>query len=298
MMNVNTLLKSASKITSLPIVKSLSKAANSTPDTDDIEGYLKAQRLAHQCASEIASMLRPGWSEAHTAELMNTWLNDHGVDSFFHKAFVWFGDRTRFDGVRNYFEYLPSKRVLRDDEVFILDIAPIVGSYICDIGYSGCIGINADFEKAHAYLINLRERIPEMFSKKSSGAAIWAAIDQDMMEHGYENIHAKYPFSVLGHRIHKSSLERVKANFINFGWQSYWEFISRGVFGQLLNQNFEGDLTGLWAIEPHIGTINFGAKFEEILLVKDGKAEWLDPSEFGLLKKLSFEPNFDQEPVI
>ncbi len=286
MMNVNSLLKSASKITSLPIIKTLSKAANFTPQTGDIEGYLKAQRLAHKCASEIAGMLRPGWSEAHTAELMNTWLRDHKVDSFFHKAFVWFGERTRFDGVRNYFEYLPTKRVLRADEVFILDIAPIVDGYICDIGYTDCMGTNTEFEDARAYLKELRDRIPAMFSQKLSGGEIWAAIDQDIKQHGYENIHAKYPFSVLGHRIHKSSLEWVKANFINFGWQSYWEFISRGVFGQLLNQNFEGDLTGLWAIEPHLGASTFGAKFEEILLVEDGKAQWLDPTELGLLTRI------------
>ncbi len=285
MISVNSLLKSASKITSLPIVKTLSKGANLAPEIGDIEGYLKAQRLAHKCASEIASMLRPGWSEAHTAEMMNTWLHDHKVDSFFHKAFVWFGERTRFDGVRNYFEYLPSKRVLREDEVFILDIAPIIDGYICDIGYTDCMGTNPAFEEARAYLKDLRDRIPAMFDQKSSGGAIWTVIDQDMAQHGYENIHAKYPFSVLGHRIHKSSLERVKANFINFGWQSYWEFISRGVFGQLLNQNFEGDLTGLWAIEPHLGTRSFGAKFEEILHVEDGKARWLDPTEPGLLTR-------------
>ncbi len=286
MMNVNSLLKNASKITSLPIVKTLSKAANLTPTVDDVAGYLRAQRLSHKCASEIAGMLRPGWSEAHTAELMNTWLHDHKVDSFFHKAFVWFGERTRFDGVKNYFEYLPTKRVLREGEVFILDIAPIVDGYICDIGYTDCIGANKEFEEARAYLKELRDHIPLMFGQNSTGGAIWKEIDEDMAQHGYENIHAKYPFSVLGHRIHKSSLERIKANFINFGWQSYWEFISRGVFGQLLNQNFEGDLTGLWAIEPHIGTPTFGAKFEEILLVEDGRAQWLDPTELGLLTRV------------
>lgn len=286
-MNVNSLLKSASKITSLPIVKNFSKAANLNPSVEDIEGFLKAQRLAHKCASEIAGMLRPGWSEAHTADMMNTWLHDHKVDSFFHKAFVWFGDRTRFEGVKNYFEYLPTKRVLRDDEVFILDIAPIIDGYICDIGYTHCMGSNPEFEKARAYLKDLRDRIPLMFSQNASGGSIWNKIDQDMVIHGYDNIHAKYPFSVLGHRIHKSSLEGLKANFINFGWQSYWEFISRGVFGQLLNQNFEGDLTGLWAIEPHIGTESFGAKFEEILLVKDGHAKWLETTELGLLTRCS-----------
>jgi hypothetical protein len=65
---------------------------------------------------------------------------------------------------------------------------------------------------------------------------------------------------------------------LNFGWQSYWEFLSRGLFGQLLNAHYEGKLEGLWAIEPHIGGPGFGAKFEQLLWVQDGKAEWLGES--------------------
>lgn len=283
MINVNSLLKSASKITALPFVKVLSEPANHAPDLAEIEGYLKAQRLARQAATEIAAMLQPGWSETYTAEMMNTWLQDNGVASFFHKSFVWFGERTRFDGVKNYYDYLPGKRVLRENEVYILDVAPIVENYICDIGFSNCFGNDPEFEKARSYLAGLRAAIPGMFRTLTSGSGIWNAIDENILSHDFENIHKKYPFSVLGHRIHKSRLAGIKASLINFGWQSYWELLSRGLFGQLLNQNFEGDLTGLWAIEPHIGTHTFGAKFEEILLVETGGCRWIEDDGFGLL---------------
>lgn len=283
MISVNSILKSASKITSLPIVKMVSVAANHAPDLVEIEGYLKAQRLARQAAVEIAAMLQPGWSEAYTAEMLNTWLLDHRVESFFHKAFVWFGERTRFDGVRNYYDYLPGKRVLRENETYILDVAPIVGGYICDIGFSNCFGSDPEFETCRSYLAELRSAIPELFQTLSTGSGIWNAIDENILSNSFENIHKKYPFSVLGHRIHKSRLQGIKANLINFGWQSYWELLSRGLFGQLLNQNFEGDLKGLWAIEPHIGTPTFGAKFEEILLVDENGCRWIEDDGIGLL---------------
>lgn len=283
MVNVSSLLKNASKITALPVVSLLSSGANRAPIAGEIEAYLHGQRLARQAVKEIAAMLRPGWSEAKTAELINTWLHDNGVESFFHKAFVWFGERTRFDGVTNYFDYLPGKRVLREGEIYILDVAPIVKGYICDIGYTDCYGKDEQFAQAQTYLVELRRDIPKLFTEKTSGAAIWAAIDDDIIAHGYENIHKKYPFSVLGHRIHRSRVQGLKANFINFGWQSYWEFTSRGIFGQLLNQNFEGDLTGLWAIEPHFGTEKWGAKFEEILVVDQHGAHWLEDDGIGLL---------------
>lgn len=283
MISVNSLLKSASKITSLPIVKVLSEAANQAPKSQEIEGFLSAQRLARQAATDIAAMLQPGWSETYTADMINTWLRDNGVESFFHKAFVWFGERSRFDGVRSYYDYLPGKRVLRENEVFVLDVAPIVDGYICDIGYSNCFGTDPEFEKARGYLADLRQAIPNMFQALSTGSEIWNAIDENIRRNDFENIHKKYPFSVLGHRIHRSRLQGIKANLINFGWQSYWELLSRGLFGQLLNQNFEGDLTGLWAIEPHIGTATFGAKFEEILVVDETGCRWIEEDGIGLL---------------
>jgi hypothetical protein len=83
--------------------------------------------------------------------------------------------------------------------------------------------------------------------------------------------------------VHRVKSEAALPALVNFGWQSYWEFLSRGLFGQLLNGNFAGDLTGLWAIEPHLGTTGpcaFGAKFEEILVVEGGKAHWLATEAF------------------
>jgi hypothetical protein len=33
---------------------------------------------------------------------------------------------------------------------------------------------------------------------------------------------------------------------------------------------------GLWLVEPHAGLGSVGAKWEEILVIEDGKARWLD----------------------
>ena len=96
------------------------------------------------------------------------------------------------------------------------------------------------------------------------------------MAAGYNNIHQKYPFSVLGHRVYETNERFGSLKLLNFGWQSFWALASRGIFGQLLNANHEGDLTGLWAIEPHIGTQTFGAKFEEILIVEPHRVKWLE----------------------
>lgn len=220
-------------------------------------------------------MIQEGFSEIQAAELFDTYLRDHGVKAYFHHPFVWFGERTRFTGISNYKAYQPSERKLRRGEVFILDVAPILSGYFSDIGYTSSLGVNPLLNEAMIFLRSLREEIPLLFRRHKRGSEIWKAVDARIRDAGYENIHKKYPFSVLGHRVHKGVSENAAVSLLNFGWQSYWALLSRGLFGQLFNAQQEGDLTGLWAIEPHIGTHDFGAKFEEILVVTNEDVYWL-----------------------
>lgn len=270
------LMKKLSKISHIPGVEFLSPRSNINPSHETMEGFLRCQRLSQKAAFEVSQMVREGWTEIQAAKLLKTFLMDSGVQAFFHHPFAWFGERTRFEGIKTYNQYSPSKRVLLPGEVFILDAAPIFHGYVADIGFTSSLGQNAELEKAKSFLNTLRIEIPKLFELKSTGAVIWSAIDQKIKDAGYDNIHQKYPFSVLGHRVHETNDFLGLFQFLNFGWQSYWSFASRGIFGQLLNANHQGDLTGLWAIEPHIGTRSLGAKFEEILLVEPNRVKWLE----------------------
>ncbi|NBY19228.1 aminopeptidase P family protein [bacterium] len=272
------LLKQVSKVTGLPLIEHLSPRSNITPSNEMIEGYLRCQRLAQRAALEVAGLAREGWTETQAAQLFKTSLMDSGVRAFFHHPFAWFGERSRFEGIKSYSQYGPSKRRLLPGEVFILDAAPIYHGYIADIGYTFSLGNNAELEKAKNFLSELRGLIPSLFQNTKNGGDVWNEIDRKINEAGYTNIHQKYPFSVLGHRIHETNEHLGFLKVLNFGWQSYWTLASRGLFGQLLNSNFCGDLTGLWAIEPHIGTPSFGAKFEEILMVEPNRVKWLEPN--------------------
>jgi len=272
LLNLDPLLRKASRLASLPLLRRFQPPANTAPTDEVVAGFRDSQRLAQAAVKEVASHLREGWTETRAAGLLTTYLRDHGVKGFFHHSFAWFGERTRFDGIRSYAEYSPSKRVLLPGEVFILDVAPIYRGYISDIGYTRSLGENAELEKANHFLESLRRDIPKL----AMGATLWKDIDDKVKKKGYENIHQKYPFSVLGHRVHRTSEAGSPFKWLNFGWQSYWELATRGVFGQLLGPHFEGDMTGLWAVEPHVGTKSFGAKFEEILLVTPEGAEWID----------------------
>ena len=273
---MNQILSWASRINAIPGLSLLSPSVSRVYSQEEQEGYLTCQNLAQNCAREIAALIQPGWSEKRAATLMEVWLRDHGVKSFFHKPFVWWGDRTKFVGVKNYWNYQPTTRVLCEGDVFILDVAPILQGYTADIGYSGCMGEHKEYVRAIAFLDDLRAEIPTMATHCAEGRELWDIIDSRITAAKFENIHATYPFGVLGHRLHRT-VDGDGPSFIHFGWQSYWELMSRGLFGQILNQDFSGKMDGLWAIEPHIGGTDFGVKFEEILLIEGGNARWLNP---------------------
>ncbi len=267
----------ASRIPELPLLNLLSPSVDRVPTDEELAGYRACQQLARDAVREVASLVQEGWTEAQAADLLGTWLRDHGVRAFFHHPFAWFGERTRFDGIVGYRAFSPvSDRVLLPGEIFILDVAPIHLGYTCDIGYTSSLGPNEELDRAKKVLREIRDKIPALFLGPASGAEIWNLVEKWILDAGYDNIHKLYPFSVLGHRIHRARGAAGQLQFLNFGWHSFWSLASRGLFGQLLSPTFEGGKQGLWAVEPHLGGPGFGAKFEEILVVGANEARWLD----------------------
>lgn len=268
--------RSLSRASDLPLVSRLRLPPNRVPTPEERAGYLACQRLAQSAVVEVAGLLREGWTEVHAATMIETYLRDHGVTHFFHKPYAWFGNRSSFQAISTYADFMPTQRKLRENESFILDVAPILEGFVSDIGFSGCCGENDDFDRALSCLKKLREAIPSLFVSAESGADFCKQIADKIAREGYDSCHHRYPFSVLGHRVYRVARMVPELNLLGFGWQSFWSLLSRGLFGQLLNERFEGDRTGLWAIEPHIGTATFGAKFEEILVCEKSRAYWLE----------------------
>jgi hypothetical protein len=278
------LMRALSKVEALPGIKTLSDSQSRRFTAEEVAGYLRSQTLAQDCALEIGRLIQPGWSEKQAVKAMDIWLRDHGVKSFFHKPFAWWGSRSRFDGIKNYRAYQATDQRLLEGDIFILDVAPIVDGFISDIGMSAVLGDNPAFDQGLRFLTALRAEIPQLVTSLRHGASVWRAVDQKITAAGYENIHVKYPFGVLGHRVYRTE-SAGDVGILNFGWQSFWEITSRGIFGQLLNADFSGSMEGLWAIEPQIGGRDWGMKFEEILVVEDGQARWLNPEPRWYLRR-------------
>jgi Xaa-Pro aminopeptidase len=273
---INLVPERLSKIGKIPFLSRLSPSSAKIPSEGELQSYRNAQKLAYRCALEIGRELREGWTEKRTSTLMDTWLKDHGVKSAFHKSFAWFGDRTRFKNFHRYDDFLPSSNVLRAGDVIVLDTAPVVDGYVADIGFSFALQPHPELARARKLLLDFRTELPLLFGSFMSSAEIWTKVDERLKEEGFANCHKQYPFGVLGHRVHEVPFRDFPSLLRPFGWHAYWALLSRGLFPELLGPWHVGEKTGLWALEPHLGGEGFGAKFEEILVVDEEGARWLD----------------------
>jgi Xaa-Pro aminopeptidase len=256
-----------------------------TSDAAELARFREMQRLAYRCAEEVAAGLRPGVTERETTRRMRRWLLENGVDDWLHTPFAWFGDRSAFRGFKVPTQFLPSATRLEEGMPYILDMAPVRDGYSADIGYGGVLGENRIWERLDADLAGYRDLILRLVRERRTFADIYAEVDALIERQGYENRHAKYPGRVIGHQVGIIGGILPKRVGFPFGVR-FLQTIGR----ELVKERLEGrsplwngaaqsqhpPTPGLWAVEPHIGFRGVGVKFEEILVVTEDDAYWLD----------------------
>lgn len=252
---------------------------------DGLDGFREVQRLAYACAEAVAAQLRPGVTEREAARLMRDWLRERGVRDWFHLPFAWFGDRTAFTDFRVPLQFFPTQRRLEPGMPFILDAAPVYQGFTADIGYSGCLGLNPVHDRLLTDLREHRELILCEVRERRPLRAIYEDVDRLMVKQGYANRHRAYPFGVIAHKVGRVRERRWSPRIAGFGAQSL-----KGLAKDALHGHRDGwsplwspyrssdhpPRPGLWAVEPHLGFRGTGAKFEELLVVTDTDAYWLD----------------------
>lgn len=252
----------------------------------DLERFRNLQALAYQCAETIAQGLQPGVTEKQAAAAMKTWLLDHGVDDWFHQPFAWFGDRTAFRGFRGFNpRFYPTSRHLELNMPFILDCAPVMKGAVADIGYSGCLGSNPKLEQLMDDLAEHRALILRLIRQRQPMAEVSRAVDRLCLAQGVEPRHKAYPFSVLAHQVGPLDPDSRPFSVARFGVRSVVWLTRATAAGRRKGQSplwssgrrsEHPPLPGLWAVEPHLGFHGVGAKFEELLVITDSDAWWLD----------------------
>lgn len=257
----------------------------------ELGGFREVQQLAYRCAETVASGLVAGVTEREAVARMRRFLEDEGVDDWFHLPFAWFGDRTAFRGIRVPLSFFPSNRELKEGMPFILDCAPVRDGYVADVGYTGSLGPNPALDRLLDDLAEHRALILDQVRRCRPLRQVYEAVDELAARQGYENRHRAYPFRVIAHRVGRlrparpARSGRPAPTLGRFGVRSLLWLARTTAVGlrqgrsPLWNDTRFSDhppTPGLWAVEPHLGLGGVGAKFEELLVVTEDDAHWLD----------------------
>jgi Xaa-Pro aminopeptidase len=255
-----------------------------THEPPDLEAFRHMQQLAYRAAEQIAGELEPGVTERQAARRLRQLLEENQVTEWFHIPFAWFGDRTtlRFRALH---QFLPTDRRLEEGMVYILDCAPSINGVASDIGYTGTLGANAIADEVVGCLAEHRTRILELARSRRPMRAVYHEVDRLAARQGLDPRHHAYPGRVLAHRIDPLDPDGHRPVVGTFGLRylhDLAEGVRRGRRDGTTPLWADGRGTdhpappGLWAVEPHLSLRGVGAKFEELLVVTDDDAWWLD----------------------
>ena len=255
---------------------------------DELSRFRDYQRASYAVLEDVAGTLRAGDTEKDAARRVRKRFHEQGVHHYFHVPVALFGARTAYPGNFGQLEALSTGQKLEPGMPVILDAAPIYAGYTVDTSYSTSFGENARQRELSRALKPLRELILARVRERASFRAIAREVDDEIRRLGYDNCHKKHIAFVLGHRVTQVPDTWLHRRRI---WGLGVEQVGWFVGKTLGAQRFGGDgspnwnhtrssdhppTPGLWAVEPHLGKDGVGAKFEEILVITERDAYWLD----------------------
>ena len=239
-----------------------------------------------------------GITEVEACTLIAAAQTEHEVIQVFHDPYVLFDERTALgtgaepayaaaNGAASTAELTPTNQVLRDGAPVIIDIAPVMRGVSSDIAYSCVLGTNHVFEELDAGLARIRSFLQQGIAARKSMLSLYHELDERLAMRGWESCHHRQADRALGHLVFPLEHETDRPTPLP-GWGAVAaekmltagiDALDHGTCYPLWNDSSFTDYPatpGLWAIEPHIGLDGVGVKFEELLVVTDDDAYWLD----------------------
>jgi methionyl aminopeptidase len=158
-----------------------------------IEGMLLAREKTRDAIRDIAASVKPGMVEEDAVEMAKGILTRSGMALSWHPTRVRFGINT----------IKPLKKasvpgvVLQENDIFFLDIAPLVDAWEGDGGASFVVGQDEAYERCARDAERLFHDVRGVWEKKRlTGQALYAYADETARSMGWE-----LNFDLPGHRV-------------------------------------------------------------------------------------------------
>ncbi len=249
--------------------------------------FRELQQLSFSLLEQTAAGLVGGETEKEVAHELVKRYRSAGAGSFFHLPVVLFGERTALPGRWGVGKFFPRDVALQNNDSVIMDAAPLFDGYLVDTSFSFCFGSDAGHRAMMQHLGQYRASVLDAVKNGRSFKVIADQVLHSMRLAGYEAVHTKHPGEVLGHRAIKTpnlpfQLRLQGFDAVSLSWFKFKDSMAMRGLGRhspLWNSLKTSDHSphdGLWLVEPHAGLGSVGAKWEEILVIDQGRAFWLD----------------------
>jgi Xaa-Pro aminopeptidase len=146
----------------------------------------------------IKNMIVPGITEKDAIKKANQFFADHGVKKFWHKTYIRFGESTVLSYNEPYFENI----VLKENDIFYIDVGPVWDGIEGDCGKTFVIGDRSDFKKITDDVKTLFDDTHQYWIKtQATGQQIFEYTKAQVEKIGY----LLQPSYVKGHRLSEFS---------------------------------------------------------------------------------------------
>lgn len=227
----------------------------------DLDGYLEARRFAKVLSGEIISKIEVGMSEEDIENIASEVFRDYNVRQHWHRPIIGVGEgSTKLSSIYALTSgfLTKHKRILQDDDLVLIDIAPVYMTYPGDYTTTHVFGSNPELEALVAYARDV--------SRKIAGYASNDMIVADVFRYAQELIRttSNYkllypPLITLGHRLSRvHPLEKLPEPGLSYLILKEFPFID--------SSNLT-PMDGLWVVEPYLMHNKRAAKFEELVCV-------------------------------
>jgi Xaa-Pro aminopeptidase len=269
----------------------------------ELDRFRQVQRLAYDIAVEVESRLWDGMTEADACDLVLATQDRHGVRQVFHEPYVWFGGRTLLESgwarhrgsargpaaarVGPPPPFAATEAKLAEGTPVIIDLGPVADGIPADVGYSCVFGANPLFDDLDRALPRIRAFLLEGVRAGETMLSLYRELDFLLAQRGWRNCHEHYPDRALGHLVFPLDRDPDRPSPLpGYGAAAAEGLLAAGVTAlddgtayPVWNDTSFSDFKaspGVWAVEPHIGREGVGVKFEELLVVTEDDAFWLD----------------------
>lgn len=228
---------------------------------NDLKGYLEARRFAKVISKEIISKIEIGMSEKDIEDVASSVFRDHDVKQHWHSPIIGVGEgsakMSSIYALTSGF-LTKHKRILKEDDLVLIDIAPIYMTYPGDYTTTHVFGSNPELEALVTYARDISRKIAEHANNTMMVADVFRYA-QELIRTTSDYRLLYPPIISLGHRLFRiHPLEKYPEPGLSYLILKKFPFIDSSNLTMMY---------GFWIIEPYLMHRERAAKFEELVFV-------------------------------